>query len=219
MAFIRATFDSKSNEIATLTTIIYIQSFCSRLSTQGHSRFYKYSHTETYAKRQLFYRRDFEMHLTLKTFLYFYSNFTEFCSWEPRWNPHWFRQWFAEYTPSHYTNQYWWRCMTPCSVTGSSFLSGCPCVAGKLRRWFVDRQQVAHGCFEVTVTTFYWARCQNNAESHLMCWMPVWFNSSPPGQNGRYFADDIFKRMFMNEFFLISIQISLKFVPKSPIDN
>ena len=39
-------------------------------------------------------------------------------------------------------------------------------------------------------------------------------NSSPPGQNGRYFADDIFRCTFVNEKFCISIQISLKFVPK-----
>ena len=38
------------------------------------------------------------------------------------------------------------------------------------------------------------------------------FNSSPPGQNGDHFADDIFKCIFMNEKFCISIQISLKFV-------
>ena len=33
------------------------------------------------------------------------------------------------------------------------------------------------------------------------------------------FADDILKCIFMNEKFCISIQISLKFVPKGPIDN
>ena len=44
-------------------------------------------------------------------------------------------------------------------------------------------------------------------------------NSSSPGQNGRHFADDIFKCIFMNENVRISIQISLKFVPKGPIDN
>ena len=37
--------------------------------------------------------------------------------------------------------------------------------------------------------------------------------------NGRHFADDIFKCTFMNEKFCISIQISLKFVPKGSIDN
>ena len=45
------------------------------------------------------------------------------------------------------------------------------------------------------------------------------FNSSPPGQNGRYFPDDIFKCIFMNEKFCILIWISLKFVPKGPINN
>ena len=32
-------------------------------------------------------------------------------------------------------------------------------------------------------------------------------------------ADDIFKRIFVNENNIIPIQISLKFVPRSPIDN
>ena len=49
--------------------------------------------------------------------------------------------------------------------------------------------------------------------------MTFTINSSPPGQNGRHFADDSFKRNFMNEKFFISIQISLKFVPRGPIDN
>ena len=41
----------------------------------------------------------------------------------------------------------------------------------------------------------------------------------PPGQNGRHFTDDIFKCIFVNEKFFILIEISLKFVPKVPIDN
>ena len=40
-----------------------------------------------------------------------------------------------------------------------------------------------------------------------------------PGQNGHHFADDIVKRIFMNETFCILIRISLKFVPKVRIDN
>ena len=39
------------------------------------------------------------------------------------------------------------------------------------------------------------------------------------GQNGRRFADDIFSCIFMNEKFCILVRISLKFVPKGPIDN
>ena len=40
----------------------------------------------------------------------------------------------------------------------------------------------------------------------------------PPGQNGRHFADDIFRCIFMNEKFCILIKMSLKFVPKGPVD-
>ena len=38
-------------------------------------------------------------------------------------------------------------------------------------------------------------------------------------QNGRRFADDTFKRIFVNENVGISINISLKFVPKGLINN
>ena len=45
------------------------------------------------------------------------------------------------------------------------------------------------------------------------------FNSSSQGQNGRHFADDIFRCIFVDEKLCILIKISLKFVPKGPIDN
>ena len=38
-------------------------------------------------------------------------------------------------------------------------------------------------------------------------------------QNGRHFADDIFKWIFLNENVWIPIKISLKFVPLGPINN
>ena len=44
-------------------------------------------------------------------------------------------------------------------------------------------------------------------------------NTLRPRQNGRHFPDDIFKCIFLNENVWISIKISLKFVPKGPIDN
>ena len=40
-----------------------------------------------------------------------------------------------------------------------------------------------------------------------------------PRQNGRHFADDTFKRIFLNENVRIPITISLKFVPKGLISN
>ena len=45
------------------------------------------------------------------------------------------------------------------------------------------------------------------------------FNTLRPRQNGRHFADDTFKRIFVNENVGISIEFSLKFVPKVPINN
>ena len=44
-------------------------------------------------------------------------------------------------------------------------------------------------------------------------------NTLRPRQNGRHFADDTFKRIFVNENVSIFIEISLKFVPKDPINN
>ena len=44
-------------------------------------------------------------------------------------------------------------------------------------------------------------------------------NTLRPRQNGRHFADDTFKPIFLNENIRISIKISLKFVPKVPINN
>ena len=46
-----------------------------------------------------------------------------------------------------------------------------------------------------------------------------WVNTLRPRQNGHHFADDIFKCIFLNESIWISIEISLKFVPKGPINN
>ena len=44
-------------------------------------------------------------------------------------------------------------------------------------------------------------------------------NSLRPRKNGRHFADDIFKCIFLNENVWILIRISLKFVPQGPINN
>ena len=54
------------------------------------------------------------------------------------------------------------------------------------------------------------------------CWAVGWllpFNSLRPRQNGRLFADDTFKRIFLNENIRISTKNSLKFVPKGLINN
>ena len=50
-------------------------------------------------------------------------------------------------------------------------------------------------------------------------WTCHTFNTLRPRQNGRHFADDTFKRIFLNENVEILIKISLKFVHKGPINN
>ena len=47
----------------------------------------------------------------------------------------------------------------------------------------------------------------------------TFFNTLGPIQGGRHFADDIFKCIFLNEKFLISNEISSKYVPYGLIDN
>ena len=44
-------------------------------------------------------------------------------------------------------------------------------------------------------------------------------NTLKPRQNGRHFPDDISKWIFLNENVWLSINISLKFVPKGPMNN
>ena len=53
----------------------------------------------------------------------------------------------------------------------------------------------------------------------MKIYMQWLINSSPPGQFGRKIEDDVFKCIFFNENVRISIKISLKFVPKGPIND
>ena len=47
----------------------------------------------------------------------------------------------------------------------------------------------------------------------------ILLNTLRPRKNGRLFADDTFKRIFLNENVGISIKISRKFIHKGPINN
>ena len=60
-----------------------------------------------------------------------------------------------------------------------------------------------------------------NAESVSMAWHhdAMGFNTLRLKQNGRHFADDMFKWIFLKENVWIPIKISLKFVPRGPINN
>ena len=60
-----------------------------------------------------------------------------------------------------------------------------------------------------------------NLKFHPNChdYCILFINTLRPRQNGRHFADDTFKCIFVNKNVRIFIEISLKFVPKGPINN
>ena len=59
--------------------------------------------------------------------------------------------------------------------------------------------------------------CKTDHNLELL--LVTWFNTLRPRQNGRHFADDVLKCIFLSENVWISLKISLKFVPKGPINN
>ena len=67
--------------------------------------------------------------------------------------------------------------------------------------------------------------CNVDTSTRSIWWGRQWndtlnmFNSLRPRQNGRLFADDTFKRIFVNENIRISTENSLKLVPKCLINN
>ena len=88
-----------------------------------------------------------------------------------------------------------------------SFWTNCRVVGG-LRPW-------PWRSFDVTVMATD-QNCQRDI-ARSVCITSL--NSLRPRRNEQHFADDIFKRIFFNENVWISIKISLKFVPKGPINN
>ena len=63
-----------------------------------------------------------------------------------------------------------------------------------------------------------WAKtCSDTCINYISSSSEV--NTLRPRQNGRHFPDDIFKWIFLNENVWILIKISLKFVPRGPINN
>ena len=71
--------------------------------------------------------------------------------------------------------------------------------------------------YDYAHSDWFYTACFIHDQHEIDSWIA--FNSSPPGQNGRHFSDDISRCIFVNEKFCILIKISLSFVPKGPIDN
>ena len=80
-----------------------------------------------------------------------------------------------------------------------------------------ERYDSAHNFVDILVIVSEMARWVPLLHAHSTTWQSI--NTLRPRRNGHHFADDIFKRIFFNENIWILIQISLKSVPKDPINN
>ena len=84
---------------------------------------------------------------------------------------------------------------------------------------FIHHREV---CLKMKTLDYCIGFSQKGRHRH-QCWLTLLeislLNTLRPRQNGRHFADDIFKCIFLNENISVSIKILLKFVPKGPINN
>ena len=77
-------------------------------------------------------------------------------------------------------------------------------------------------CLQSGMTAWlYWMIHMTSEHQQPQCWPIPWLfsNTLRPRQNWRHFADAIFECIFLKENVWILIIISLKFVPKDPINN
>ena len=94
----------------------------------------------------------------------------------------------------------------------------------KISLKFVPKYQINN--IPSLVQIMGWRRPGDKPISETMIWLVYWriyasfgLNELRPRQNGRHFPGDIFKRIFVHENVKISIQITLKFIPKGPINK
>ena len=88
-----------------------------------------------------------------------------------------------------------------------------PCIV-QICAWFFmqcrNRHGYNHPCYKISHS-----RNECEALIHLL----TSINTLRPKQNGRHFADDLFKCIFLNEDVWIPTKNSLTFVPEGPINN
>ena len=95
-------------------------------------------------------------------------------------------------------------------------------------QWYINRSSyifIQENALESVVcemsVILSWPQCVKGGRcpTNRFYQSPFRINSLRPRQEGRHFPDDIFMCIFLNENVWIPIKISLKFVPKGPIDN
>ena len=117
-------------------------------------------------------------------------------------------------------DKYWWYCW--CSKKSKAHVAGNTVYRLRYMGWFLKEYphvpQVNAGIIDPSDSARRLVRYCLVRYGEVMI-APLTFNTLRPRQNGRRFADGTFKRIFFNENVRISIKISLKFVPKGPINN
>ena len=104
--------------------------------------------------------------------------------------------------------------------TNADFLSIIPLGANFSDIWNKNLKNISFMEMHLKMSSAKWRPfCPGAISVPVDCMIPLNFNTLRPRQNGRRFADDTFKRIFLNENVRTSIEISLKFVPKGPINN
>ena len=116
--------------------------------------------------------------------------------------------------PSHYLNSHWIDTYDKCQYD---------ILQRKFQRQYFQNPDVftQELTIEVMICNIIAILYREGDDFSCKCTGLFWscFNSSPPGQNGLHCPDDNFICIFLTENFCILIKISLKFVPKGPIDN
>ena len=97
----------------------------------------------------------------------------------------------------------------------------CPCFLSWLLQFCVLSRVYFSFCFTYVPATLNGSFMYYSVYKHIIAAhnMTLIFNSSPPGQDGRHFADDTFRCIFVKEKFCILVKIWLKFVPQDLIDK
>ena len=114
------------------------------------------------------------------------------------------------------TTPTWWPLCTRCTRFASR-----TCCSGRTD-WTGQTTQTTTGSSSASWTDWTGGtRWSRGTRDHCEVWNMSKYvlNTLRPRQNGRHFPDDIFKWIFLNENVWISISISLKFVPRGPINN
>ena len=85
--------------------------------------------------------------------------------------------------------------------------------------YFIKQHQYVFTSYNLSTLKWCWFQ-----ESSTIAWLSykvdtMVINPLRPRQNGRHFNDDTLNRIFLNDIVRISIKISMKFVPKGPINT